>query len=92
MSMSEQATKLAEVADDAIEHARYCVERARWINALAMSICETLEGGKAPLETRASRAKDLAELAHDLAYDLTHYSDSRASDLQKQLDAAQAQE
>ncbi|MNN05430.1 hypothetical protein D3C81_1181880 [compost metagenome] len=92
MSMSEQATKLAEVADDAIEHARYCKEHARWLNALALSICDTLEGGKAMLETRVERAKDLAELAHDLAYDLTHYSDSRASEMQKQLDAAQAQE
>ncbi|KAF1003821.1 MAG: hypothetical protein GAK36_00182 [Pseudomonas sp.] len=92
MSMTEQATKLAQAADEAIEHARYCSEQARWLAALAASISDALAGGKATLDTRASRAKDLAGLANYLAYDLISYSDQRAADMQKQLDAAEAQE
>ncbi|WP_236225679.1 MULTISPECIES: hypothetical protein [Pseudomonas aeruginosa group] len=89
MTMTEQATKLAQTADDAIEHARYCTEQARWLNALAVAICDTLEDGKTKSLARVLQAKDLASLASYLAYDLTNYSDQRANEMQKQLDAAQ---
>lgn len=92
MSMTEQATKLSRIADDAIEHARYCAEQTRWLAALAASISDVLEGGNATLIARKSRAMELAALANYLAYDLTNYSDQRAADMQKQLDAAEAQE
>lgn len=92
MSMTEQATKLYQAADDAIEHVRYCTEKARWLNALAVAINDTLEGGNGILEARVCQAKDLAGLASYLAFDLTQYSAQRASEMQKQLDAAEAQE
>lgn len=92
MSMTEQATKLSQIADDAIEYARYCTEQSRWLNALAVAICDTLESGRAIPEARMRHAKDLASLASYLAHDLTNYSDQRANEMQKQLDAAEAQE
>ncbi|WP_374441441.1 hypothetical protein [Pseudomonas panipatensis] len=92
MSMTEQATKLSQIADDAIGHARYCTEQSRWLNALAVAICDTLGSDMAVSEARASQAKDLASLASYLAYDLTNYSDQRANEMQKQLAAAEAQE
>lgn len=92
MSMTEQATKLAQIADDAIEQIRYDQEHARWLAALACAIHHELDHGKALLESRVSRAKDLAGLAQYLSDDLTNYLDSRATELQTQLDAAEAQE
>lgn len=83
---------LASIADEGIEHARYCQEHARWLEAVACSIHEALDGGKAGLEARVRHAKELASLANYLACDLTNYSDSRAATLQQQLDAAEAQE
>jgi len=82
---------IESIADDGIEHAHYCTEQARWLNALAVSICDSLEGGKASLEIRAERAKDLASLISYLAYDLKHYSERSASEMEKGLAAAQAQ-
>lgn len=88
--MSNQDAQLADVANAGIEHARYCTEQARWLDALATSIRDTLEGGTASLEVRISRAKDLAGLASYLAYDLSNYSVTRTSDLQGELDATLA--
>ncbi|MCL6690597.1 hypothetical protein M8R19_17960 [Pseudomonas sp. R3.Fl] len=82
---------IESIADDGIEHARYCTEQARWLNALAASICDALEGGKARPEIREERAKELASLISYLAHDLTHYSERRASEMEKELAAAQAQ-
>ncbi len=83
---------LASIADDAIEHARYSAEQARWLEAVAYSIHESLEGGMASLEARLRHAKALAGLANYLAGDLSGYSHQRANEMQKQLDAAEAQE
>lgn len=83
---------LAVIADDAIEHARYSAEQARWLEAVAYSIHESLEGGRANLEARLHHAKALASLANYLAHDLSGYSANRAADMQKQLDATEAQE
>lgn len=89
MTMTEQATKFAQTADEAIDHARYCTEQSRWLNALAVAISDTLESGSGILAARVIQAKNLASLASYLAYDLTNYSDQRANEMQKQLDAAQ---
>lgn len=82
---------IESIADDGIEHARYCTEQSRWLNAVAAAIGDTLEGGRGSLEARVSHAKDLAGLAGYLAYDLINYSDRRASEMQKELEAVQAQ-
>lgn len=82
----------AQIADDAIEQIRYDQEHARWLAALACAIHHELDHGKAILEARVSRAKDLAGLAKYLADELANYTDSRADELQSQLDAAEAQE
>lgn len=92
MSMTEQATKLSQIADDAIEQIRYDQEHARWLAALACAIHHELDHGKALLESRVGRAKDLAGLAQYLSDELAGYLDSRATELQTQLDAAEAQE
>ncbi|WP_432687809.1 hypothetical protein [Pseudomonas aeruginosa] len=87
--------KLAMVAEEAIEQvrysreqARYSREQARWLDAVVKSIHDVLEGGRADVGVRISRAQDLASLASYLAFDLHNYSDVRVSDLQAQLDAA----
>ncbi|WP_236658356.1 hypothetical protein [Pseudomonas knackmussii] len=46
----------------------------------------------ASLEARLRHAKALAGLANYLAGDLSGYSHQRANEMQKQLDAAEAQE
>ncbi|MBF3340153.1 hypothetical protein HKW91_00815 [Pseudomonas aeruginosa] len=79
------------IANDGIEHARYCTEQARWLNALGTSICDALVGGKASPDIRADRAKELASLIRYLAHNLIHYSESRASEMEKELAALQAQ-
>lgn len=80
--------KLAMVAEEAIEQVRYSREQARWLDAVVKSIHDVLEGGRADVGVRISRAQDLASLASYLAFDLHNYSDVRVSDLQAQLDAA----
>jgi hypothetical protein len=92
MSMTEQATKLAKIADDAIEQIRCDKEHARWLAALACAIRHELDHGKALLEARVDRAKDLASLAQYLSDDMANLLDCRATELQTQLDAAEAQE
>ncbi|HCE6026741.1 TPA: hypothetical protein NHL00_003280 [Pseudomonas aeruginosa] len=77
--------KLAMVAEEAIEQVRYSREQARWLDAVVKSIHDVLEGGRADVGVRISRAQDLASY---LAFDLHNYSDVRVSDLQAQLDAA----
>jgi hypothetical protein len=83
---------LASIADEAIEQVSYSKEQARWLDVVATSICDALDGGKACLEARVAHARVLAGLASYLANDLSVYSANRADDLQRQLDAAEAQE
>ncbi|SFC50059.1 hypothetical protein SAMN05216577_106147 [Pseudomonas citronellolis] len=79
---------IESIADDGIEHARYCREQASWLHAISVSISEALSDGKAALETRVERAKTLAGLANYLTYDLMTYSDQRAADMDRELAAA----
>lgn len=90
--MNTQAQKISSVAFDAIEHARYCTEQARWLNALACAIDNTLEGRSALLGARVSHARDLAGLACYLANDLCTYSETRARDMQNELDMAEKED
>lgn len=62
--------KLAMVAEEAIEQVRYSREQARWLDAVVKSIHDVLEGGRADVGVRISRAQDLASLASYLAFDL----------------------
>lgn len=82
---------IESIADDGIEHARYCKEQASWLNALSVSIHEALSDGKSALEIRVERARTLAGLVNYLTYDLMNYSGQRADDMDKDLLAAQKQ-
>lgn len=92
MNLTDQAQHISCVADDGIEHARYCKEQASWLNAISASINEALSGGNASLEIRVERVKTLVGLVNYLTYDLMTYSGQRADDMDKELAAAQKEE
>jgi len=86
--VSKATTDLAAITDDAIEQVRYGKEHARWLAVLMTAIQGELAHGRAVLECRVSRSKDLASLGQYLADDLANYMNTRAEELQRQADAA----
>lgn len=92
MSKATKRSHLVAAADDTIENIQCRAVYAKWLGALAYTIHSTLEDGKAGIDVRADRAKELASLAQFLADDMTHDLERDAAELQAAIGAAEAGE